>query len=161
MSVYRGEEHAICVVGLCVSAFLPTTRRGTCRSACGQWNHVNESWKTWHQVSKQRFPAFPRPRRPVPVPFHEERVSLFCKRSLLWQLNHLHLSISQCSQVRTMCMPPHAVLTSAIDLFCFKLACVTIFPPTLSQNKTEMMSTWNNTQRVLVWPKPVFTCGSV
>lgn len=57
MSVYGGEEHTICVVGLCVSIFLPTTRRGTCRSACGQWNHVNESWKTWHQVSKHRFPA--------------------------------------------------------------------------------------------------------
>lgn len=94
MSVYGGEEHTICVVGLCVSIFLPTTRRGTCRSACGQWNHVNESWKTWHQVSKHRFPAFPRPRRPVRVPFHEEHVSLFCERSLLWQLKHLHLSIS-------------------------------------------------------------------
>lgn len=58
----------------------------------------------------------------------------YCESGLLWQpsralLSHLRLSISQRSQVRTMCMPSQSVLTSAtIDPFCLKLACVTFFP---------------------------------
>lgn len=45
MSVYSTEEEIICVVRVCVSTVLPTTRCGTWTSVCGRWNHVNESKK--------------------------------------------------------------------------------------------------------------------
>lgn len=152
MSVYRDEEHMICVVGLCVSLSLPTARCGACRRDCGGWNHAHESENSTPGI-KAEISCIPSPPKTRCRSVSRKACLLFCESSLLWQANHLHLSIPRRSQARTMRMPPHSVLTSAIDLFCLKLACVTIFPQTLSQTRTEMMSTWNNTQHVLVWQK--------
>lgn len=166
MSVYSEEEEMFCVVAVRVSDVSPTTRSGACTSNCGRWNHVNENLTPG---IKAEISCIPSPPKTHFCSISWKVCLPFCGSSLLWQLsrvflNHLRLSISQCSQVRTMCMPPQSVLTRAIDPFCLKLACVTFFPrfrPRLSQNKIEMMSTWNNSRHVPIWPNAAFTCGCV
>lgn len=129
----------------------------------GRWNHANENLT----------PGIKAEISCIPISFHEECLlfSFFfnCESGLLWQpsralLSHLRLSISQRSQVRTMCMPSQSVLTSAtIDPFCLKLACVTFFPlfrrrPPFHKTKkrrcppgiTAGMSSFGQTQRLLV-----------
>lgn len=166
MSVYSKEEELFCVAGVCVSVVSPTTQHGACTSNCGQWNHVNENLTPGIKAEISCIP--------FPLKTHSCSISWkvclpFCESSLLWQLsrvflNHLHLSVSQCSQVRTMCMPPQSVLTSEIDPFCLKLACVTCFPlfrPRPSHKTkqrwcppgiTPRMSSFGQTQRLLAVP---------
>lgn len=100
-------------------------------------------------VSQQTFPAFPRPQSPVLVLSHEKGVFLSVKavdsgsyninpfplRSVQWACSHTEMSTFFCKNW-------------PVSQF------------SLSQNKLEMRSTWNNSQHVLLWSEGMFTCAS-
>lgn len=121
-----------CVIGVCVSVVLPTTR-------LLRWNHVNENMTPG---TDKKISCIPSALKTCSCSISWKVCLTFCERSLLWQpsrgfLNHQRLSISQSSQVRKTCMPSQSALTDAIDPYCLKLACVTIFHVFRRSHKTK------------------------